>query len=291
MLLIMVVGVSYPNNVAMSFKERMDDEAFALAKANARFVLVFYGRIEMVLLQEKKKYDDQLFTLHDGAERARNSLQETRQKRMLAEGQLEQLTAELQNLRRSLKTVDPTEKPDVLKRINMLEKKSSEKQIEVARLKDDEAVGEKLFRYSNNMYFAAKGSLTKESSRLNRELWSMFVKKDDWEKSRSAKDFAELKDLLIRKADNRGLVCSVTVISKSESGETTDAIIKYQTPEQRQYSAPPQTAKCQTRCTDQMKADRYYVWVERGNKATSSPKQIFPIGNESETITLIETPN
>lgn len=129
--------------------------------------------------------------------------------------------------------------------------------------------------------------LTKAQSelRLTEEKYSAW-------RSSSDRDPRVLLSYLIAYAADQGVICSVDIISQQGTNftvETTDATVRYQTPEQRQYGASPKSAKSTTKCLgEKIKPNRYYMWTERGGTATSSRDELFPIAEAQEKVTLIE---
>jgi exonuclease VII large subunit len=289
-MLIPEMSANTPTHKIEPSQKDVDSE---ITEVDGRFVQTLYKRVERLLDQELSRRAHQLQEIHKMKENIKKELDQTKQERDKTEQELEATKEEEHQLRKILsKTTDKIARAKASERLQKVSTDKAVAKSRLTKLKDQENNLKALLSTPINWSsFKSEKELMKEGHRVARQLAKLSEKKSFWERTRSPKDFLALKELLTKHAEVADVTCSVNMISEKNSEETRGATIRYQTPEQRQFGASPQTAKCPTRCVDQMKPDRYYMWTERNNQATSDRNQIFSIARENEAVTLIESPN
>lgn len=111
--------------------------------------------------------------------------------------------------------------------------------------------------------------------------------KERWRLDPTEENLTEFSETITAVAAEEGVKANVTWKSTPTSGAT----IFYQTKRARQRGDQPESIANPTETPQEIVIGRYYVWAERGGKATSNKDRLIPIVEKTDSVTVIEDGN
>jgi len=106
----------------------------------------------------------------------------------------------------------------------------------------------------------------------------------DWRESKKEADFEKIAEQVHMVATENGIMSKVTV----ETSRGTNALVRYQTVDERKRGEAPWTCASPTKATEEMPLGCYYIWSIRNGRETSSTYSKYRIAAPEEKITLLE---
>ena len=295
-IVLLLIAAFFPKTAATyvnSFTPRLQEDV-EISREDKLFVNALNNRIDVLLSQEYSKYYEPYSVIKIREYRIKEELDETAKKSDTAQNYLKLKKGEEQEIKQKMTHASGAEQIDRLTRqLEIVQGDRKKAENEASALREKTTNLNDLLRAHRAMHFAEEKNLKAQAERVNNQKMELFYKRSDWELHNTYKHYVAFKNYLMKLAATMALMCNVSIQSERDSAETKGATIKYQTPEQRQFGrglTPSYTAKCLTACSEQMKPSRYYIWIERGNRPTSDPEQLYVITAESQTVKIQESP-